>query len=214
MWLFFYSHIKVQFCPADLQNVSACLYCKFAHFHLMGFCLLIFNLNLNVTINSLLLLFDWIYCMFEWWFYRKAVKLTAKMLMASTVLVAHRNTFPHTRERFCITLVHTLYLSLPRQPSLIPAVCCVWARSDSAELCVCDTCGPHWAWLQWRVLLPVGGQRLESGVMPSEAIKALSPAARESMSLTLHSQLLLISLGGTEILLGLTHTQTHLQQTV
>lgn len=55
---FLNSHIKVQFCPADLQNFSPCFYCKFGHFQLMGFCLLIFNLNLNVTINSLLLLFD------------------------------------------------------------------------------------------------------------------------------------------------------------
>lgn len=57
-----------------------------------------------------------------------------------------------------------------------------------------------------RELLPVGGQRLKSGAMPSKAIKAASPAARESMSLTLHCQPLLISLRTTEILLGLTHT--------
>lgn len=80
-------------------------------------------------------------------------------------------------------------------PNSHPDPCCllclsaVWLHSS-----VCMWYArPHRAWLQWRVLLPVGGQRLESGVMPSVAIKTLSPAARESMSLTLHCQLLLIS---------------------
>ncbi len=63
---FFNSHIKVQFCPADLQNCFS-FYCKFGHFQLMGFCLLILNLYFNILMwqipyySYLTELNNWIY---------------------------------------------------------------------------------------------------------------------------------------------------------